>query len=770
MKRTLPPIVCLAAFAAILPSATQAQGTGLQVREIEVQYDGPATVSKERVLANMRTKVGQAYSEMVVEEDIRNLHASGNVVNVRIFGEPVGKDGVKVIVVMRARAKVVGVELEGVREFKASKIRDKISTKPGDSASEAALEADRQAILEFYRGKGYKDVEVTCGMEVNDKLGTARVKFTVLEGRESAIGAVRFKGNTKVSSSALMKVIKTRKHRFLWSAIVKSGRIVPEQLADDVIALREYYQNLGYSDVQIRPADVVQGKKKVEVVFHITEGERYTVGKVGFRGARLFPEEKLLGVTKLRTGSVYSPAAKDADVKALQDLYGAKGYVDLQVAARPSSGGRNVTDITFTLDEGTQAYVGRVNIAGNTRTQDKVIRRELALAPGEVFNTVRMEASKQRLNNLNYFSKVDVYPSETGAADSRDLNISLEEKRTGALNFGAGFSSIDSLLGFVEVSQGNFDLFNAPTFTGGGQKFRTRLQYGAQRKDASISLTEPYFLDRMLSLGGELFYHDASFVSDVYAEQRYGFELVTRKPINEFTFGRFGYRVEQIGVHGVASDASVFIKSQEGDRLKSQIFTGITYDSRDSVFLTRKGQRVDVSAFVAGGPLAGNIKTYGWNAEASKYLLFKGDTILTLNAQAGVTDGWAADGAVPIYDRLFLGGVNDMRGFRFRHVGGTGLVKDATGEPIGGKSLARATFELTVPVVDRVRAATFYDAGFVNEKAFDFTTSGYNSDYGFGVRLDLPIAPVRLDYGIPLKYDAQTSSRGRFNFNMGYQF
>jgi outer membrane protein insertion porin family len=259
-----------------------------------------------------------------------------------------------------------------------------------------------------------------------------------------------------------------------------------------------------------------------------------------------------------------------------------------------------------------------------------------------------------------------------------------------------------------------------------------------------------------------------------------GFELVARKPVTEFSFGRLGYRVEQVRLHNldgsnIALPTAVTSLQRAGALVKSQVFTGITYDTRDSVFLTRKGERVDVSTFVSGGPIAGDIQIYGWNAEASKYFLFKWDTILTLNAQAGVVNSWGDDSSgvgVPIYDKLFLGGANDMRGFRFRRVGGRGNVVDkANQEPIGGRSLARATVEYTAPVVDKVRAAVFYDAGFVNEDAYDFNSSAYNSDFGLGLRLDLPIGPVRIDYGVPLKNDPNLSSkRGRFQFNVGYQF
>ena len=781
-SRILPSAVCLVSVVSAMAVATQAQAQNKvpNVVEIDVQYAGAATVAKDRLLANMRTRVGQPYSEQTVEEDIRNLYATGNVVNVRIFGEPKG-DGIKVIVVLQAKARVTAVEIQGVQQFKLSRIREKIGVKEGDTASEAALEADRQKILEYYASKGFTDVQVSYKLDSNDTLGTARVLYTVTEGGKTAIQAVRFEGNSKISSSDLKGVVKTRKYRALLSPILKTGRVNQDQLSEDAAAIREFYQNRGYSDVQVREPVINRLNGKVEIVFQISEGAPYKVGKVSFRGGRLFPETEFQRVTRLRSGAVYSPAAVQADIKALQELYGARGYVDFQSGARPSPGGDHVTDLTYTLEEGAPAHVGRINITGNTRTKDKVVRRELALAPGEIFNTVRLDASKARLNNLNYFSKVDLYPSETANPAERDLNVVLEEKRTGSLNFGAGFSSVDSVLGFVEVTQGNFDAGRWPTFTGGGQKFRSRLQYGARRKDAVLSLTEPYFLDRKLALGGELFYHDNAYGSDLYSSQSMGFELVARKPITEFSFGRLGYRVEQVKLHDLdlsnsALPVAISSLQKAGAQIKSQVFTGITYDTRDSLFLTRKGERFDLSTFVSGGPLAGDIQIYGWNAEASKYLHFKWDTILTLNAQAGVVKAWGSNSkgvGVPIYDKLFLGGANDMRGFRFRRVGGRGNVVDKDSrEPIGGRTLARATAEYTAPVVDKVRAAVFYDAGFVNENSYDFSGSAYNADAGIGLRLDLPIGPVRIDYGVPLENDPrlQDSKRGRFQFNVGYQF
>ena len=771
-SRTLLPVLVVLLSLLTAPPGTQAQQPppGPVVKSIEVQYAGASTVAKEKILANMQTRVGRPYDERTVEDDIRNLYATGNITNVRIFGEP-DADGVRVIVVVQSKAQISEVLLNGVTRVKPGRIRKEITAKPGDTLNEAALEADRQKILDYYAGRGFTEADVRYSVETNERTGAARVIFDVTEGGKVSIRSVNFEVNTAIRDGELKRVVKS-KPKGLLNLFSKAGRLSSEALDDDIRAVRELYQSRGFIDVEVT-AQTGRSNGKVDVTFAVREGAQYRVGKVTYEGTQVFGEDELTRNLKIKPGAIYSPQAVRSDIKAIQDLYGSRGYIDFQAGADTNPGGPGVVDVAYRVEEGVQSYVEHINISGNTRTKDKVIRREVAVAPGDVFNTVRVDATKQRLQNLNYFSAVETYPGDTLVPGRKDLNIRVEEKRTGSFNFGAGFSSIDNLLGFAEVTQSNFDVTRWPYLTGGGQKFRMRIQYGTRRRDFILSLTEPYFLDYKLSLGGELFYRDASFVSAVYNERRYGFDLNARKALNDFVFVRFGYRLENVGIHDVDEDVSDIIKSEEGDRLKSQLSAGITYDTRDSVFLTRKGERVDLQAYVAGGPLGGNTDIYGWDLEASKYIHLPWDTILTLNAEVATVATWAGGDRVPIFDRLFLGGANNLRGFRFRDVG----PKDEDGEPIGGNTLARATVEYTFPIVEKVRGALFYDVGFVSAGEYKFTpkkerngSGGLNSDVGIGVRLDLPIGPIRIDYGIPMQADDENDSGGKFNFNIGYQF
>ena len=778
LARLLPLLAILAALPVAVPSAgaqtappqavnPEAPQTAI-VRQIDIQYVGPATLSREKILANMRTAVGKPYSQQAVEDDIRSLYATGSVTNVRIFGEPLA-DGVRVVVVIQSKANVTAVNVVGASAINVKKIRKDISTKPGQTLNEATLEQDRQKILDDYANHGFSATDVKYHTDVNDQTGSAVVTFTINEGTKTIVKTILFQGNTAFTAKELKKVVKTKPANIL-SFLTKAGRVSSDQLDDDVTALREYYQNHGYEDVTVdEPQIQPVGDGKVTLVYVITEGPQYHVGSVGVSGAQVYTDDQVQSKLKTRTGGIFSPQDLRDDTHAIGDLYGSKGYIDMNANAETSSAADHIINVEYKIDEGTQSYINQINIQGNTRTKDKVIRRELAVAPGDVYNTTLINVSQSRLENLGYFAKdrgVQIYPSDTDVPGRKDVNVLVQEARTGSFNFGAGFSSIDSLLGFVEVQQTNFDLFNWPSFTGGGERFHARFQLGTERTDADMSLTEPYFLDYELSLSGELFYSDANYVSSVYTQKDYGFDVELKKPINAFSSVRLDYRLEDIDIYDISSGVSNTILRDAGDHSKSSVTAGYTYDTRDSVFLTRSGQRVDLSAYVAGGPLGGTVSDWGFDLTGSQYVHLPGDTILLLNAEVAEVDAFDNSDHVPIFDRLYLGGPNSLRGFRFRAM----APYDDKGQPIGGDSLARITAEYTYPIMDKIRGAVFYDTGFVNPGFFDMGLSQIASDAGLGLRLDLPIGPVRLDYGIPIQNPHNTSTTGQFNFSIGYQF
>ena len=735
------------------------------IRSMDVEYTGPATISRERILAQMRTKVGQPYSNDVVQEDIKALYKTGYIRNVRIFGQPQG-DGVKVIIAVQTRAIVREIEITGAQRVKPTRLRKEIKVKLNQAVDEQQLEESRQKIIEVYQGKGYTDVSVEFRVDtIDEKRGTARVVFTVNEGVKGAISQVRFEGNEHFSQKVLRKQMKTRSRTLIYF-MDKTGRLDEVQLEQDLDKIREFYQNHGYIDVEIkevRKDRTAKGPMIITIV--IAEGPQYHVRKLTVSGYQATSEAKVLALLKMKEGSVYSPKQLRDDAKAVADAYGSGGYVDLVITPEGTPAGTGLIDVHYNIEEGTRSFVNRVNIEGNTRTKDKVIRREVLVAPGDVFNTVRVDTTKKRLENLGYFAKVETYPEETDIPGRKDLTILLQEKRTGSLSFGGGFSTVDKLVGFAELTQGNFDLLNWPSFTGGGQKFRLRLQYGTERKDFILTITEPYFLDRRLSLTGQAFYNEANYLSAEYNQRNYGFMFEFRKPITAYMYGTLGYTLQDIDIFDVAVTASEFIQSQKGSFVESKIFSSVVFDSRDNPLLTRRGRRVTFSPYIAGGFLGGDTQIYGLDLEGSQYFHLPKDTILLINGEIATVSQWGSGDEVPIFERLFLGGSNNLRGFPFRQVGPL----DENGEPKGGQSMARATIEWTFPIIEKARGAIFYDTGFVNSSAWSFGFNHIASDVGIGLRLDLPIGPLRLDYGYPVIRDGYNGG-GHFNFNVGYQF
>ena len=778
---------------AVVPSSVvRAQGELPEetiVREIVVRFIGPETVNRAVVMANIQTAVGKPRTREMIEQDVRNLINTGYFFDVRVLEEPM-TDGVRVVFQVQGKATIKEIIMEGNKRFKEERLKREYSQKVGDSLDERKAHDDARKMEDLYQKSGYPDAKVTYEVSIDKDTGKAILRFKVHEGERIYIKAIKFTGNKAYTDDVLLKVMKTRRH-WWGSWLASTGVLKEEDFKEDLEKLHDYYNSKGYIDMEVRGTHIERvGSKWMVIHIDIFEGAQYKVGTVTIDGNKLFPTTELEKHLKMTAGKTFTPAAMAADQKALEDYYGARGYLD--TSARPVRVPNVETgriDMTYSIHEGELTYIELIEIRGNTKTKDKVIRRELAVNPGDIYDTVRVDRSVERLKNLGYFSKVEATPEPTDVPNRKDLAINLEEQRTGSVTFGAGFSSIDSLLGFVEITQGNFDLFNWPSFTGGGEKLRLRLQVGFKRQDEVLSFVEPWFLDQKLSLGFDAFHHNSNFLSTQYSEQRTGIDLWLEKALNQFIRARVEYGIQDIDL-SVEHVASQELQSQDGSHTRSSVTGTLVYDNRDSVFLTTRGNRSEVSAEVAGGPIGGNVSDYKLNAKTSFYFPFFDKQVLQILGAAGVVNAFGsthgngtnvietvfsggktstvmrAIDPVPIFDRYFLGGANTLRGFDFRKVG----PKDGDNDPIGGNSFVNATAEYTYPIVERVRGAFFFDIGNVYRDAYDFNFNNLKSDAGMGVRLNLPIGPLRLDYGYPIMSDKFTGRSGKIQFSVGYQF
>lgn len=773
----------------------------LKVQKVEIRHVGPAAVSDDLVRANIRVKAGDTYSRTSIDDDVRNLYNTGYFYNIQVL-EDIKANEVSLAYVVQGKPKLMDIKFEGNQKFSLSKLKKEVKSKVGEPLDERKLFTDAQAIKTKYQKSGYQKTEVKYSLNIAESTGRGTVTFEITESPKVRIKEVVFSGAQAFSQKKLAKTIKTRERWFM-SWLTGSGVLKDDQFEEDKEKLADFYRNEGYIDFEIKDIKFEQvTPKKMNITFILFEGKQYKVGAVAFKGNSLFPTDEIIkelqrtrGKARVGehgleadVGGVFSPKALSRNIERIEDFYGAKGYIDVKVvAAKTPNTETGTMDLVYQIQENQKAFIEKIEIRGNTTTKDKVIRRELAVSPGEVFDMVRVKLSKKRLEGLDYFERVNTQPEPTDIPNRRNLVIGVDEKRTGNLSLGAGFSSVDSVVGFVELSQGNFDLFKAPSFSGGGQKFRLRAAVGTQRQDYQLSFVEPWFLERKLSLGVDLYHRELSFLSDLYDEKRTGGRLsLTRALGSDFLIGSVSYTIEDAGIKNVSPSASQTIRDEEGTRLVSKIGASLAYDTRNSVFLPNGGQRSELSSELAGGPFGGDVDFYKVEAKSSWY--FKGFAeghVLEFSGRVGVVDSYDSAANVPLFDRWFQGGLYSLRGYRFRQVG----PRDDTNEPIGGNTYWYGTAEYSIPIIERLRFALFYDIGMVYQDPFSFnqdyqfrtdratpgapttafgSTRMFNDNWGVGFRLNLPIGPLRLDYGVPINSDPGNKSNGRFQFSVGY--
>lgn len=741
---------------------------GKKITQVAVQYRGAKTVDESRIRNLMSTKAGSIYRAQRLDDDIKTLFESGLIDDVRFLAEGVGANGVRVIADVLTRPAYNGVGFVGNTVFSDQKLAKETKLKAGGALSDSTILEARRNIEAYYQGFGYPDVIVTHRTQDTGQAGVSDLIFIIDEGGKNEVRKIRFEGNTKFTTAELKKEMKTKpKGWFSW--LTKSGRFESNQLDEDLDAVLDYYRSKGYlraSSPGIRREPVGDGR--VDLVIPINEGDKYTVAGVSFGRMTVFKPEDLYPSMTLIGEDAYSSKKMRDDIKTIRSFYGSRGYADASVSPDIKDAGPNRVTVKYQITEGSRYRVGKVNIQGNTKTKDKVIRREVPLKPGDWFNSVELETTKARLQNLQYFSDVQAR-GIPGGGGYRDVDILVEEQNTGSIGVGLGFSSVDSVVGFLTLEQANFDITNPWNFTGGGQRFSMSLRAGSERSEFSVSLVEPWFMDQQLALGGELFYRQSTYFSDVYEQSNAGGAIYLRKPLTDKSSLKLEYRLEQIGIDVDAGSSPAFL-AEDGDFIRSAVSLNYIYDSRDSTIQPRSGERFDINLTVAGGIFGGDVDIVSLSAQGAKYWNLKWDTILSVNGELAFVDGLNGNN-VPIFDRNFLGGGRTMRGFEFRDIGGA---RDAaSGEVLGGSSLGFLSLEYTVPIIETIRGAVFFDAGYVNAGSWDIVPDDLYTDVGFGVRVKLPISPVplALDYAIPINSpDPAADKGGQFNFYLNYQY
>ncbi len=811
----------LCALLILIASLPSAHGqTAPPVTKIVIRHVGPAAVSDDLITANIRVKVGDPYTRLAVDDDVRGLYQTGQFYNLRVTDETTA-DGVVLTYIVQGKPRLVEVKFTGNTKYDAAKLRKKLTSKIGEPLDEQKLFTDCQEIQKLYEKSGYPGTKVTYIPSIDENAGRGTATIAITETLKVKIIDVQFVGAQAFTERKLRGLLKTSRHWML-SWLTGSGAFKEDEFADDKETLAQFYHEKGYIDFEIKDVDLAHPTPQTLIVrFNVFEGNQYKVGAIKFTGNRLFsvadfavanrlahPGNALkkikLGPNGLEMdlGDTFTSAGLEKDTAAIKDFYGAKGYIDVAPGSRnlmvnkvPNTE-RGTMDLEFKIDEGPKSFIEKIEIRGNIKTKDRVIRRELSVAPGDVFDMVRINNSKLRIEGLDYFAKVDTRPEATEVPNHKDLIVGVEEKTTGTMTMGAGFSSVDSLVGYAEMYQGNFDLFHSPTFTGAGQKFRLRIQYGTQRKDFQTEFIEPWFLERKLNLDVNLFYSELDYLSpnNLYKEILTGGRVGLRRALgSDYLIGGVGYTFEQVGIkfvdNAVAAPAlppgdpitdappgaayvPLTLLAEQGYVLLSKFDASITWDTRGPGFLPDKGQQTTLTAELAG-PFGGSKDFY--RLELKSHWYFKGlaaGHVLEILGGTGVAQSYGSTSQVPFYQRWYLGGLNSLRGFQFNEISPRENGSDSN-EPIGGNTYWFGSLEYSIPIIERLRLAVFYDIGNVMRGSYSYDFSSYSDNWGIGLRLNLPLGgasgtPLRLDYGIPIHHDTFNSGSGHFQFSVGF--
>lgn len=814
MKSLFRPLVI---FFLLLLGGTLAgwtQPAGIKIERVDIKFIGPASVSEALIRDNLKLKPGALYVPGMSSDDVHTLYATGQFYNIRVATETADNGNLILTYLVQVRPRITEINFEGNDKMKTSKLKKKVTVKVGDPLDEQKLFTDVQEMKKLYEKSGYPDTKVKYVLNINEASGHGTVTYQVTETPRVKITEITFFGATAFPAKELRSVCKT-KTRGMWSWLTGSGYFKQDEFDGDPELLTDFYHSHGYLDFEVKDVKREQPTTNTMVIkYYVFEGKQYKVGNIKFSGEKIFTDPEiiagLIAIQKyenskaklgpnglpMDTTNIFTPQGLEKDTTAVQDFYGSKGYIEiaqgraLRVATVPNVQ-EGTMDLDFQVGECQVSRVQKIDIRGNLKTKDKVIRRELAIYPGDVFDMVRVKISKQRLEGLQYFERVNLKPEPTDPPmiGRKNLIVNVEEQNTGNLGIGGGFSSVDALFAYAEISQGNFDLFHPPYFTGGGQKARLRMTLGTERQDYELFFTEPWFMGRKLALDVYLYHHQYNFASPsgIYDETRTGGKVsLTRALGSDFLIGSVSYTAEQVGIdlrsgwHGwknnfpfppTPPNVPNDILEQTGDNFYQRVGSSLAYDTRNSVKLPNHGQRSQAEVELSHGP----VTFYKLEAKTAWYFpgLFTGH-VLELGGRTGVTKG-IQGGNTPFYDRYYLGGLYSLRGFRYRNVAPRQRETPGvtTTEPIGGDTYWFGSAEYSVPIIEKeggvsLRFATFYDIGSVRSDSYSYSL-GYLDNWGLGLRLNIPkLGPLRLDYGIPINGDKYNKGSGEFNFGFGY--
>jgi len=723
-------------------------------RIVKIEIKGNRRIEKDAILGAMQTREGEILSPARLREDLKAIYKMGYFTDVRmdINDTP---EGQVLTVLVKEKPSIRQIVVKGNKKLKTKTILEVMSLKPFSVASEGAIQEDINKVLEAYRKEGYYEAKITYDLI---PAGTHEVNLVlhVNEGGKMAIKDIEFTGNKAFSAKDLRKVMETKERGFyLVSLITGAGKLDRDTLERDLEKIASFYYNHGYIKAKVGEPKIAIKDDWIYITIPIHEGPEFHVGQINLTGELLEDKKKLLALLKTPKQKVYSRETLQEDLSVLADFYADHGYANADIVPLIKEDSQKLAvNVTFDIHKGKKIYFEHIDIAGNVRTRDKVIRRELRVYEQDMFSATKLKESIKNLRRLEYFEDVNFATTPGSAPDRMNLKITVKERPTGTFGLGAGYSTADRVVGMVEISQNN--LF------GRGEQVKIQGAIGSISHRLRASFVEPYLFDRPLSFGVDAFNWEREY--DEYNRVSKGGIVRLSHPMKwKYTRFYWMYRFENVHLNNLVANASEVLEQASTIHNTSATSFVIRRDSRDSLFAPTHGSDNSISAELAG--LGGDTAFIRYIAESGWYIPIKWDWIGVLHARVGAMNklSW---GQMPAYELYYLGGIDTIRGFKYAEISPR---DPATNERIGGPRFLQLNTEVRFPLYRKLglSGTVFVDAG--NVYGPYYVGPFLRTSAGVGFRWFSPLGPLRVEWGYNLsKHPWERSSA--WEFTMGGTF
>lgn len=750
----------------------------VEVGEVKFEQSGVDKLTEAQLALNIRLRKGAEYRREVLDEDIKRLYRTGNYADVEAVVNDLPGGKVQIVFKVRLKPRISSLKLVGNAKFSTHDLSKELTLAEGALLNDLELRKTLNNLRKFYHDKGYKDVNVTFA-QVPDGPGKVSLTIKIAENLRLKVDDVTFEGATQFSQWDLRHSLANQFSYWNYLPFINDflnhGLLDRAELELDKARLRDKYHDAGFLDFKIEEVTLTpraDDPEYVNIHFKIHEGEPYKVGTITVSGNTTFETPVLLERIRLQPEQTFSRSVEEASCRAVCSLYDTRGYADVYCKAIRSEDVENHTvNVNFEVGEGRKYHVRDVLIVGNTDTKDKVIRRELAIQPGDPVDRNRIEISRQRLMGMGYFTKVEATGVNAEAPDEKDVRITVEEKPTRYnLRIGAGASDVNKVFGMAEISTNNFDIANPKNwFYGGGQRLRLQGIYGIENAGFNLDFVEPWLFDMPIRF--ELSGYMNLVEYENWDEWHIGGRTSVQKKIfDDFTTIAAGYKFEVVRVIHVDSALKDYFKKHDlsGTFLVSQPSIMLSRDTRDSLTNPTEGYNINLFGSITPRVFGSSSDYYRLEAKGSYYCSFFDKAIIAMvGAKIGTVDSFGG-GEVPVFERYFMGGGDSLRGFEYRTVSPTYRNK-----PIGGQSMLLVTAEVSHPIWGPLRGAAFVDIGNAWANPYSMNFSSINMGAGYGLRLQLPWLniPIKLDLAYPVINNTDhEKSRFRIHFNVGFTF